>query len=184
MKKQILHYKKRDGVTLAEMMVAFGVFGIFISIALGGFMQSLQNQRVALVLMEANDAASIIFENITRQLRTANAKSRCVPLPANPTYCETRTIHTDTNKLWFYNYEKNLVTFDFTSEESRTISTSISIQSFQATVIESTTIGAPPRVVLTITLLINDPSIGEPVEKTLQTTVSPRLYYNLKEIQI
>jgi hypothetical protein len=44
-------------------------------------LQSLQNQRVALVLMEANDAASIIFENITRQLRTANAKSRCVPLP-------------------------------------------------------------------------------------------------------
>lgn len=179
-----LFFKKRDGITLAEMMVAFGIFGIFISIALGGFMQSLKNQRVSLVLMEANDAASIIFENIARQLRTANAKSKCLPPPSNPTYCETRTIHTDTNKLWFYNSDGKLITFDFTSDESRIISNAIYIDSFRALVVESNTIGAPPRVVVSITLRIDDPSIGAPFEKTLQTTISPRLYYNLKEIQI
>ena len=158
-----LHIKDRSGVTLAEMMVAFGVFGIFISIALGGFMQSLKNQRVALVLMEANDAASIIFENIARQLRTAKSE----------------TISAGNGFISFVNYKNE--SFSYSSGEQ--INNAIKVSNFSSELVNNTTAGAPPRVVLTITMSITDPSIGStPVYRTLRTTISPRIYYNLKSI--
>lgn len=161
-KKYIPHFKDRSGVTLAEMMVAFGVFGIFISIAMGGFMQSLRNQRVALVLMEANDAGSIIFENIARQLRTA----------------KSGTI-VGGSSISFTNYKGE----PFSYAPGDPISNAIQVHEFNAEVIESSTKGAPPRVVMTITMQISDPSIGTtPVYKTLRTTISPRIYYNLNSI--
>lgn len=159
--------RDRSGVTLMELMVAFGVFGVFISIALGGFMQSLRNQRAALVFMEANDAASIIFEDIARQLRTAKID----------------TISISANALSFTNYQGNPVSYDFNGS-AKIINTSISVDGFSALRIDSTTTGAPPRIVLSIRMKITDPSIGSPVYQTLQTTISPRLYYNLKSISI
>ena len=159
--------KDRSGVTLAEMMVAFGVFGIFISIAMGGFMQSLRNQRVALVLMEANDAGSIIFENIARQLRTAS------PSGITGGSCIGFTPHEGTQELPHVNY----------CPTDTVISTAIKVASFNADVISSLTQGAPPRVMMTITMEISDASISSgPIRKTLQTTISPRIYYNLNSI--
>lgn len=158
---------KNSGVTLMELMVAFGVFGVFISIALGGFVQSLRNQRAALVFMEANDAASIIFEDIARQLRTA----------------KINTISISTNALSFTNYQGSQVSYDFNGS-AKTINASISVDEFSAFRIDSTTTGAPPRIVLSIRMKITDPSIGGPVYQTLQTTISPRLYYNLRNISI
>ncbi|MCL5011887.1 MAG: prepilin-type N-terminal cleavage/methylation domain-containing protein [Patescibacteria group bacterium] len=162
------YLKRKDGVTLMEMMVAFGVFGVFISIALGGFMQSLRNQRAALVFMEANDAASIIFEDIARQLRTA----------------KINTINISQNALSFTNYQGDPVSYDFNNSAQKTINASISVDGFSALRIDTTTVGAPPRIVLSIRMKITDPSIGNPVYQTLQTTISPRLYYNLRSISI
>jgi type II secretory pathway pseudopilin PulG len=164
---------EKSGVTLVELMVAFGVFGIFISIALGGFMQALKTQRIALVLMETNDSASIIFENVARQLRTAKVNDNAYPI----------TIQQDF--LSFYNYHGQLVEFDFTSSNpNRIISNIIQVDAFNVQRINSATTGAPPRLVMSIRMKITDPSIGDPIYKTLQTTISPRLYYNLKDIQI
>ena len=166
-KLYFLQVKDRSGVTLAEMMVAFGVFGIFISIALGGFMQSLKNQRVALVLMEANDAASIIFEDIARQLRTAD------PNGISGGSCISFTASQGTQKIPFSSCPTGTV-----------INNAIKVASFDANVILSPTLGAPPRVVMTITMSISDSSIGAtPVYRTLRTTISPRIYYNLKSIE-
>ena len=163
------YFKKREGVTLAELMVAFGVFGVFMAIALGGFMQSLQNQRVALAFMEANDAASILFEDVARELRTA----------------KIATIQTQDRdgktKLTFTDYKNKNLSYDFSGTQ---ISSRIVVETFHALVVPSVTKGAPPRVVLSITMKITDPSIGDPARKVLQTTISPRVYYNLREIQI
>lgn len=167
MQKNIIHFKDRSGVTLAEMMVGFGVFGIFISIAMGGFVQSLRNQRVALLLMEANDAGSIIFENIARQLRTADPRAG-----VSGGSCISFTASEGTQKTPFSSCPTGMF-----------ISTAIQVASFNADVISSMTQGAPPRVVMTITMQITDASIGpEPIQKTLRTTISPRIYYNLDSI--
>jgi prepilin-type N-terminal cleavage/methylation domain-containing protein len=156
-------FQDKHGVTLIELMVAFGVFGIFISIALGGFMQALKNQRAALVFMETNDAASIIFEDIVRQLRTAKIDSIV-----------------GGNQISFTNYKGAPYSFS----PGGVISNSISVYKFVADVRPSTTKGAPPRIVMSITMKISDPSIGGDAYKTLQTTVSPRIYYNLKDVQL
>jgi len=61
--------KNREGTTLVEMLIALSVFVIFIAVAVGGFLQALSNQRVALKLMAATDNLSLTLEQMNREMR-------------------------------------------------------------------------------------------------------------------
>jgi prepilin-type N-terminal cleavage/methylation domain-containing protein len=59
-----------SGSTLVELLMALSIFAIFISVAIGGFIQSLANQRVVLKLSAATDNLSLTLEQIMREMRT------------------------------------------------------------------------------------------------------------------
>ncbi len=61
--------QQREGTTLVEMLIALSIFVIFIAVAVGGFLQALSNQRVALKLMAATDNLSLTLEQMNREMR-------------------------------------------------------------------------------------------------------------------
>jgi prepilin-type N-terminal cleavage/methylation domain-containing protein len=70
--RRIFNFKKylnQKGTTLVEMLVALSIFSIFMSVAVGGFIQALSNQRVVLKLISATDNLSMVLEEIMRQIR-------------------------------------------------------------------------------------------------------------------
>lgn len=58
------------GFTLIELMVAFGIFSILLTVASGSFVRSLRIQRVSLQLMAVNDNMAITLEQMMREMRT------------------------------------------------------------------------------------------------------------------
>lgn len=66
---------KRGGFTIAELIVAMGVFLILLSIATGSFIQILRTQRATVSLLAANANASLAMEQISREIRTGGVFS-------------------------------------------------------------------------------------------------------------
>ena len=68
--KKILQLKsEQGGTTLVEVLIAIGIFSIFLTVAIGGFIQALSNQRIALKLMASTDNMSMTLEQISREVR-------------------------------------------------------------------------------------------------------------------
>ncbi len=65
-----LKFKINNGFTLVELMVAMGIFVVLMSIAAGGFINALRNQRLVMALMAANDNVSLTMEQMAREIRT------------------------------------------------------------------------------------------------------------------
>ncbi len=64
--------QNRKGFTLIEMLVAIGIFSIVISIATGGFVSSLRTERQAAALISAQSNASLVLEQMAREIRTSS----------------------------------------------------------------------------------------------------------------
>jgi prepilin-type N-terminal cleavage/methylation domain-containing protein len=58
------------GFTLIELIVAIGVFSTVVSIAVGGFVRVLRTQRQVVGLLSANSNASLVIEQMAREIRT------------------------------------------------------------------------------------------------------------------
>ena len=58
------------GFTLVELVVAMSVFIIAITIAVGAFVQALKTQRAVNHLLSVNSNASLVVEQIAREIRT------------------------------------------------------------------------------------------------------------------
>lgn len=61
---------KREGFTLAEMIVAIGLYSVLVSVAVGGFANAMRTQRQTAAIMAANTTASLLQEQIAREVRT------------------------------------------------------------------------------------------------------------------
>lgn len=59
-----------QGFTLVEILVAMGVFTIVIAIATAGFVNSLRTQRQVASLISAQSNASLVLEQMAREIRT------------------------------------------------------------------------------------------------------------------
>jgi prepilin-type N-terminal cleavage/methylation domain-containing protein len=60
----------KKGFTLVEVLVAMGIFAIVVAIATGGFVSSLRTQRQVASLISAQSNASLVLEQIAREVRT------------------------------------------------------------------------------------------------------------------
>jgi prepilin-type N-terminal cleavage/methylation domain-containing protein len=58
------------GFTLVELLVAIGLFSVVMSIAVGGFARALRIQRQAAGLLLVNSNASLMLEQMAREIRT------------------------------------------------------------------------------------------------------------------
>jgi len=62
----------KKGFTLVELLVAMGLFVIFITIASGGFIRALRTQRNIVALIAANENTSLALEQMAREIRTGS----------------------------------------------------------------------------------------------------------------
>ena len=71
-KSKIKNQKSKflKGFTLVELVMAMSIFVILISIAAGGFVNILRNQRLVIALMVVNDNMSLSMEQMAREIRT------------------------------------------------------------------------------------------------------------------
>lgn len=60
----------KKGFTLVELLVSIGLFGIIVSIAMGGFVRALRTQKQIVALITANSNASLVIEQMSREMRT------------------------------------------------------------------------------------------------------------------
>ena len=68
-KFKIKKQNNSQGFTLIELIVTLGIFVILISIVIGGFINALRGQRVAVGLMEINDNMGLVLEQMAREIR-------------------------------------------------------------------------------------------------------------------
>jgi type II secretory pathway pseudopilin PulG len=53
-----------------ELLVAIGLFGVIVSIAMGGFVRALRAQKQIVALITASSNASLVIEQMSREMRT------------------------------------------------------------------------------------------------------------------
>lgn len=62
--------KNKNGFTIVELLIAMGVFVVLLTIMVNIFIGSLKTQRSMVALMLANDSASLVLEQMAREIRT------------------------------------------------------------------------------------------------------------------
>lgn len=70
LKAQSYKLKARHGFTLAELLVAIGLFSIVVSIAVGGLANVLKTERETTNLLSVNSNASLVLEQMAKEIRT------------------------------------------------------------------------------------------------------------------
>jgi len=60
----------RRGFTIVELLVSIGLFGVIVSIAMGGFVRALRTQKQIVALITASSNASLVIEQMSREIRT------------------------------------------------------------------------------------------------------------------
>lgn len=165
MKNRYIH--NQSGMSIIELLVALGVFSIFIAMAVSGFIQAISSQKLALLLMEANDTASLAIEQMSREIRTA----------------EGGTISTGGNSITFDTDRGTTVTYSIQGgallrdgERITSSTPNIRISHFETEKINSAVGGAPPRIVIWINTTVSYKNMN-PITTYLQTSITPRIYY-------
>src|SRR3989338_8294083 len=77
-----IHYQytnTRGGFTVVELIVAMSLFIIVVSIATGIFIRALRTQRAIVDLLVVNDNATLVLEQITREVRLGTSFSTPSP---------------------------------------------------------------------------------------------------------
>jgi len=68
--RKLIKLKANNGFTLVELIVAMSVFIIAITIAVGAFVRALRTQRMVNSLLSVNSNASLVIEQMAREIRT------------------------------------------------------------------------------------------------------------------
>lgn len=67
---KIKNHNKENGLTMIELIVAVGIFGLVISVISGVFVLSLQSQRRIIALRNVEDNTRLAIELMSREIRT------------------------------------------------------------------------------------------------------------------
>lgn len=164
------------GTTVVEMMVALSVFGIFIAMAMGGFIQAIKLQRIAVNLMEGSETASIAIENIAREVRTGRGTSFGGGSALSITELAPGTMNTP--RTVTFSQSGDTIYRGTSDGASAPVATfgnkNVKVKSFSADV-ASDAEHKVPLITLRIDVVVEDN--GKIVaENIIQTSVSPRIY--------
>jgi hypothetical protein len=160
--------------------VALSIFAIFITVAIGGFIQALANQRIVLKLSAATDNMSLTLEQMMREMRVG-------------TNFETGTDdqliqfdHYDDNgnleKLQYYldSSKKALIRKLATTVPEKTTEKAITADNVEVSYFKATTLAGnlpgsgPCRIGMTFGVTASDRGVS--ITNYIQTTVSSRVF--------
>jgi len=181
-----IHYSDNKGVTMIELLVAMSIFAIFVTVAIGGFVQALSNQRLVLRLMAATDNMSLTLEQIMREARVSNVYE---PIPGKSHTLKLIRVESgiggDEEYLIEYSYDSisksimrtktRLVHGSPTNDvtEKKFNANNVDITDFS--VIDQQIVPAGPvRITLLVGVSVTDKS--RTITNHIQTTVSTRLF--------
>ncbi len=159
---------KKSGFTIVELLVVMSLFLTLVALATGTFIQTLKTQKIITGLSAANDNASQVIEQITREVRTGFGFSE-----------STKSV------LKFTNYKNEPVSYKLIKNPTSKINSitrctgecldetnfrAITAPEVEVERLEFTVSGKPVRV--TIVLSVNGP---KDIKVNLQTSVSSRI---------
>ncbi len=186
LKSKISNLKSSDGFTLVELIMAMSIFVILVSIAVGGFINILRNQRLAIALMSVNDNMSLSMEQMAREIRTGynfikisdeefqfvNANNRIVWYRLSKGAIERVTENASLEK----NPQK------ITADNVKIVKFNVGICGRNLDpnlILDSCGIGGsayPPRITLSFTITSAEPDIERlKIFTNIQTTISSRI---------
>lgn len=163
------------GFTLMELMVAMTIFIILMVIVSGGFVNAIKTQRSMTQLMSVNNNASLVLEQMVREIRTGYGFT----LNDQGGGCS--------NRLEFINFASNTVVYSLSEDRVWRSEAAAPAQALTATnvdierlcfvstpaVRESEDI-FPWRITILLRVGARD-NLGENSALNVQTTVSPRI---------
>lgn len=179
-----MQHDKNQGFTVIELLVAISVFTVAMAMIVGVFIEIVKTQRIVNAMMEANSNASLMIEQMAREMRlgfsfaTSSANGAC-PEGFGDTLDFIRYRRTATTSI---HYAWNIASSTIDRREGTNATSSltpgsISVQRlcFWINENESLALGDSPwRVTILAKITPNDVSlIGRGVD--LQTTVSSRI---------
>lgn len=193
--------KGNKGFTLIELIVAISVFAVLTSVAVGGFINIMRNQRIVTAMMAVNDNMSLTLEQMAREMRTGynfcfvngssdkiqfvNAKNEVVRYWLNNDGIEKGVSATAGDALSSCNdsgnsgFTYNKITADNVSIKKfnvkmcgQNVSSDYSLPSCGS----GSKTRFPPRITLNLSITSSEPDIKKfGVDLNIQTTVSSRI---------
>ncbi len=179
-------YKQERGSTLVELLISMSIFTVLITVAVGGFIQALSNQRLVLKLMASTDNMSLTLEQIMREVRVS---TEFEPETGQSSTVQFRRVEEtfggNAEFLIVYEYDENqsaiirtktrLEGGSPTSDQVRERITATDVEVTDFSVIASRSApGGPVR--LTILVGVSATDKERTVTNNIQTTVSSRLF--------
>ena len=159
-------YNKESGLTLIELIVAIGIFGLVVTMVIGIFVIALVSQRRIISLRNIEDNARFALESMAREIRTG------------------RNFGGSVNSLSFTNVKSESIVYrlnDKAIEKSSDGGTSYSVVTGQEVTVDYLSFyllgqtpgdGLEPRVTITIGITSQ---VGNQISNTkIQNTVSQR----------
>jgi len=67
-----LSHSRQSGFTMIELLITMSLFGILSAVVAGTFINIIRTQKTLMRLIEANDNASLVIEQIAREIRTGH----------------------------------------------------------------------------------------------------------------
>jgi type II secretory pathway component PulJ len=181
-------HKQERGSTLVELLISMSLFVILVSVAMGGFIQTLSNQRLVLKLMASTDNMSLTLEQIMREVRVS---TEFEPESGQSSVVQFKrfeeTFGGSAEFLIAYEYDENQGAIFRTKTRldaggspipgqevrERITANDVEVTNFSVIAFRSAP-GAPVR--LTILVGISATDKGRTVTNNIQTTVSSRLF--------
>ncbi len=170
------------GFTVAELLVAMGIFTIVIGLVVGIFVGGFRAQRSLVALMAANDNASLTLEQMMRELRTGTqfciwdvSTSSC----ANPASVSGSALQfknaDDTTVTYQLNFSASTIERVVNGRTLAITGNAVRVSHLQFYLLHDGSVGSqwPPRI--TITLSVSSTAVNlQDIVTQLQTTVSGR----------
>ena len=155
--KNFTWLKPKSGFTLVELLVSISIFVIVTTIAVGGFVTALRSQRQATGLIAANSNASLVIEQMAREIRTGDS------------FCVGGQTCLSSSELSFRNGAGNIVTYRLNGAEGG-IERRVDSGAFQKITADNVNVRY-----LGFTLLGQDPGDGLQPRVTMVLGVSARV---------
>ena len=183
----MMKFSDNKGVTMIELLVAMSIFAIFVTVAIGGFVQALANQRLVLRLMSATDNMSLTLEQIMREARVSTDFAPSSGTSNTLQFRRVETGPTGNDEEYLIEYRYDSINKSITRTKTRLVNGSptndVTQAKFNSDDVEVTdfrvigqqiTPAGPVRITLLVGVSVTDKA--RTITNHIQTTVSTRLF--------